>query len=83
MTPADVPSFLRSRFAASPGGGTVDCTAHVLKAIEDLKIDALVPIGGDGTLSFAARLYRENVKIMSIPKTMDNDVYGTDCCIGF
>jgi len=83
VMPADVPAFLKGRFAASPSGGTVDCTAHVLKVIEDLKIDALVPIGGDGTLSFAARLYRENIKIMSIPKTMDNDVYGTDCCIGF
>jgi 6-phosphofructokinase 1 len=51
--------------------------------IEKLKIDALVPIGGDDTLSYAARLSKEGVPVVSIPKTMDNDVFGTDYCLGF
>ena len=83
VKPADVPAFLRGQYAASPGDGTVDCTAHVLKVIENLKIDALVVIGGDDTLSYGARLHREGVKLISVPKTMDNDVNGTDYCIGF
>lgn len=62
---------------------TVDCTDHVLKVIEKLKLDALIPIGGDDTLSFAVRLHKEGVRVISIPKTMDNDVFGTDYCIGF
>ena len=44
---------------------------------------ALIPIGGDDTLSFAGRLHREGVPVVAIPKTMDNDVFGTDYCIGF
>jgi len=83
VKPADVPAFLAGRFKPSPATGLVDCTQHILDIIEHLGIDAMVPIGGDGTLSFAARLHREGVRIMSVPKTMDNDVYGTDCCIGF
>ena len=51
--------------------------------IEHLGIDALVPIGGDDTLSFALRLHEEGVPVVAIPKTMDNDVFGTDYCIGF
>ena len=51
--------------------------------LEFLRLDALVAIGGDGTLSFARRLHGEGVPIVGIPKTMDNDVYGTDYCIGF
>ena len=43
----------------------------------------VVPIGGDDTLSFAVRLHREGVPVLAIPKTMDNDVFGTDYCIGF
>ena len=64
-------------------GGRRDYTAHVLKVIEDLGIEVLVAIGGDDTLSFAARLDKEGVPVVSIPKTMDNDVFGTDLCIGF
>jgi len=64
-------------------GGRRDYTAHVLKVIEHLGIDVLIAIGGDDTLSFAARLDEEGVPVVSIPKTMDNDVYGTDLCIGF
>ena len=51
--------------------------------LERLKIDALVPIGGDDTLSFALRLHDEGFPVVAIPKTMDNDVHGTDYCIGF
>ncbi|MSP43929.1 MAG: ATP-dependent 6-phosphofructokinase [Alphaproteobacteria bacterium] len=80
---ADVPAFLDAGRFPKNKDGTVDCTQHVLKVLEHLKIDALVPIGGDDTLSYAARLSREGVRVMSVPKTMDNDVFGTDYCIGF
>ncbi len=75
-----VPEFLRP---ASTSDGTVDLTQHVLKLIEHLGLEALVPIGGDDTLSFALRLHDEGVPVVAIPKTMDNDVHGTDYCIGF
>ncbi len=60
-----------------------DLTPHVLKNLEFLGIDYLIPIGGDDTLSYAVRLMQEGVKVIGIPKTMDNDVPGTDYCIGF
>jgi 6-phosphofructokinase len=60
-----------------------DLTPEVLKNLDWLGIDYLIPIGGDDTLSYAVRLYQEGVKIIAIPKTMDNDVPGTDYCIGF
>jgi ATP-dependent phosphofructokinase / diphosphate-dependent phosphofructokinase len=60
-----------------------DHTSHVLRVIEKLGISALIPIGGDDTLSFALRLHEEGVPVIAIPKTMDNDVHGTDYCIGF
>ena len=60
-----------------------DLTEEVLKNLEFLGIDYLIPIGGDDTLSYAVRLYQEGVKVVAIPKTMDNDVPGTDYCIGF
>lgn len=60
-----------------------DLTPEVLKNIEFLELDYLIPIGGDDTLSYAVRLHKEGVKIIGIPKTMDNDVPGTDYCIGF
>lgn len=63
--------------------GTMDYTDYVLKVLEELEIDALVSIGGDDTLSFSARLHKEGFPVVGIPKTMDNDVYGTDYCIGF
>ncbi len=78
--PQAVPEFLGP---GSPNDGTVDLTQHVLKLIEHLGLDALVPIGGDDTLAFALRLHDEGVPIVAIPKTMDNDVHGTDYCIGF
>jgi len=60
-----------------------DVTPEVLKNLDFLGIDYLIPIGGDDTLSYAARLHDEGVKVVAIPKTMDNDVPGTDYCIGF
>ena len=76
---ADQPAFLRPEDAQGP----VDHTPHVLKVLDRLGIDAMVPIGGDDTLSFALRLHEEGVPVVAIPKTMDNDVHGTDYCIGF
>jgi 6-phosphofructokinase len=60
-----------------------DLTPEVIKNLDFLGIDYLIPIGGDDTLSYGARLYQEGVKVIAIPKTMDNDVPGTDYCIGF
>jgi 6-phosphofructokinase 1 len=63
--------------------GLWDCTPHVLRNLERLGIDVLFPIGGDDTLSYGERIHREGFKVIGIPKTMDNDVYGTDYCLGF
>ncbi len=60
-----------------------DLTQEVIKNLEFLNVDYLIPIGGDDTLSYGVRLYKEGVKVVAIPKTMDNDVPGTDYCIGF
>lgn len=60
-----------------------DGTAHVMRVLERLGIDAMVTLGGDGTLRFSAHLAARGMPVVSIPKTMDNDVYGTDYCIGF
>jgi len=60
-----------------------DGTAHVLHVLDRLGIDAMVTLGGDGTLRFSAHLSDQGVPVISIPKTMDNDVFGTDYCIGF
>ncbi|MGQ0561934.1 MAG: 6-phosphofructokinase [Gemmatimonadota bacterium] len=60
-----------------------DVTKDVLINLEQIGVDALIPIGGDDTLSYGKRLHDEGVKVVAIPKTMDNDVYGTDYCIGF
>ena len=60
-----------------------DVTKDVLKNLERIGVDVLVPIGGDDTLSYGKRLHDEGVHVVAIPKTMDNDVYGTDYCIGF
>ena len=60
-----------------------DMTKVVLSNLDYLGIDYLIPIGGDDTLSYAVRLYKEGFKVVAIPKTMDNDVPGTDYCIGF
>jgi 6-phosphofructokinase 1 len=83
---ADVPDFLVGTADPVEGEGDeaiYDFTSHVLNVLEHLELDALIPIGGDDTLSFAARLHQEGFPVVAIPKTMDNDVYGTDYCIGF
>jgi 6-phosphofructokinase 1 len=79
----DVPEFLRGENFDENVKEKLDYTPHVLKVIEHLGLDALIPIGGDDTLSYGERLHREGVPVVAIPKTMDNDVYGTDYCIGF
>ncbi len=76
---ANVPEHLRGRYAEE----TNDLTPEVLANIGRLGIDVLIPIGGDDTLSYGVRLHREGVKVVALPKTMDNDVPGTDYCIGF
>jgi 6-phosphofructokinase 1 len=82
VKPDGLPGFLADRFPAN-GAETVDCTPHILEVIRSLGIDVLIPIGGDDTLSYGVRLHAEDVPVVGIPKTMDNDVYGTDYCIGF
>jgi 6-phosphofructokinase 1 len=76
---AAVPAHLQQEY----GADTNDLTPEVLKNLGWLGIDYLIPIGGDDTLSYGVRLYREGVKVIGVPKTMDNDVPGTDYCIGF
>jgi ATP-dependent phosphofructokinase / diphosphate-dependent phosphofructokinase len=60
-----------------------DQTARVLRVLDRLGIDAMITLGGDGTLRFSAHLAQQGVPVISVPKTMDNDVFGTDYCIGF
>ena len=79
----DVPDFLRGADFDPAVHGHHDFTQHILSNLEHLGIDALIPIGGDDTLSYAERLNREGFPVVAIPKTMDNDVFGTDYCIGF
>jgi 6-phosphofructokinase 1 len=74
-----VPPHLRDKYTDDVN----DLTSEVLDNLDFLEVDYLIPIGGDDTLSYAVRLYQEGVKIVAIPKTMDNDVPGTDYCIGF
>ena len=80
VSPEDVPDFLAHR---AEGDGPFDFTDHALKVVDKLGIDVLIPIGGDDTLSYGLRLHEEGVPVIGIPKTMDNDVHGTDYCIGF
>ncbi len=77
----DAPAHLRTTFADP--AAKQDFTPLVLSNLAHLGIDVLVAIGGDDTLSFALRLHREGFPVVAIPKTMDNDVTGTDYCIGF
>jgi ATP-dependent phosphofructokinase / diphosphate-dependent phosphofructokinase len=83
---SEVPDFLKGTAEPIEGQGDAaiyDFTPHILSVLEFLELDALIPIGGDDTLSYAARLHEEGFPVVAIPKTMDNDVYGTDYCIGF
>ncbi|HSV88542.1 MAG TPA: ATP-dependent 6-phosphofructokinase [Bacteroidales bacterium] len=75
----NVPEMYKAKYQAPVN----DLTPEVLKNLDFLGIDFLIPIGGDDTLSYAVSLYKEGVKVVAIPKTMDNDVPGTDYCIGF
>ena len=81
VKPKEIPDFLRE--AGKTYDKPEDYTPHILKVIEKLGLDCLVPIGGDDTLSYGVRLHHEGIRVIGIPKTMDNDVYGTDYCIGF
>ncbi len=86
VRPKDVPAFLRDPEhpeAEEKDPRPRDFTPHVLRNLEYLGISTLIPIGGDDTLSYGERLHSEGVPVIAIPKTMDNDVYGTDYCIGF
>jgi len=75
---SEIPEFL-----SADGEGPHDFTSHVLRVLESQGIDVLIPIGGDDTLSYGLRMHEEGVPVIAIPKTMDNDVHGTDYCIGF
>ena len=77
---SETPDFIRGGVRSD---GAYDVTEHVLRVLEAAQIDVLVPIGGDDTLSYGLRLHKEGVPVVAIPKTMDNDVHGTDYCIGF
>jgi 6-phosphofructokinase 1 len=80
--PEDIPPHL-AQSGPPDQHGRYDLTAAALRTIDFLDVDAIVALGGDGTLTFARRLHEEGVPMIAIPKTMDNDVYGTDYCIGF
>ncbi len=77
----EVPDFLKDRFESDDE--IIDFTSHCIQNLEHLGVDAVIPIGGDDTLSFAAKLGNKGFPVIAIPKTMDNDVFGTDYCIGF
>ena len=75
-----IPDFLEAPEGVEP---PYDFTPHATKVLDALGIDVLIPIGGDDTLSYGLRLHQEGIPVIAIPKTMDNDVHGTDYCIGF
>jgi 6-phosphofructokinase 1 len=75
----NVPAHLADKYTEERN----DLTPEILKNLDFLGIDTLIPIGGDDTLSYGVRLYKEGFRVIAIPKTMDNDVPGTDYCIGF
>jgi len=79
VSPMTVPAHLQDTYNAEIN----DLTPEVIRNLDYLGVDYLIPIGGDDTLSYAAQLYQEGIKVVGMPKTMDNDVPGTDYCIGF
>src|SRR5882757_540143 len=79
VSKSSVPDHLKGEYNAEKN----DLTPEVLKNLAWLGIEYMIPIGGDDTLSYGVRLYQEGVRVVAIPKTMDNDVPGTDYCIGF
>jgi 6-phosphofructokinase 1 len=76
---SSVPKHLKDEYTDEVN----DLTPEVIKNLDFLGIDYLIPIGGDDTLSYGVHLYRQGIPVVAIPKTMDNDVPGTDYCIGF
>lgn len=76
---SNIPEHLKDKYTMERN----DLTEEVIKNLDFLGIDYLIPIGGDDTLSYGVELYKKGVKVVAIPKTMDNDVPGTDYCIGF
>lgn len=76
---SEVPDHLKDKYKEEYN----DLTPDIIKNLDYLGVDYLIPIGGDDTLSYGVRLYKEGIKVIAIPKTMDNDVPGTDYCIGF
>jgi len=83
----EIPSFLRNSPHLLRSGlfhsGNFDLTDHVLRSIDRLGLDVIIVIGGDDTISYANHLARTGISVICVPKTMDNDVYGSDYCIGF
>lgn len=79
MKKSAVPKHLQDKYNAD----TNDLTPEVMTNLSWLGIETLIPIGGDDTLSYGVRLYKDGMKVVAIPKTMDNDVPGTDYCVGF
>src|SRR6266436_7132774 len=80
---SELPPHLKSYAEGRAPGDHVDLTAEVLANMDFLKLDGVVVIGGDDTLSYGAKLSEKGGPVWGIPKTMDNDVHGTDYCIGF
>ncbi|MDX1520206.1 MAG: 6-phosphofructokinase, partial [Anaerolineae bacterium] len=80
---AAIPVFLRGPDWNPESAKIQDFTPHILKNLEQLEIDVLIVLGGDETLGYGHRVHQAGFPIIAIPKTMDNDVYGTDYCIGF
>jgi 6-phosphofructokinase len=76
---SEVPAHLKEAYTEEIN----DVTGAVLTNLAFLDVDCLIPIGGDDTLSYAQRLHQEGIRVVGMPKTMDNDVPGTDYCIGF
>src|SRR5512134_3622144 len=74
-----IPEHLRDKYKEKVN----DVTEEILKNLDFVGLDYLIPIGGDDTLSYGVRMYQEGVIVVAIPKTMDNDVPGADYCIGF
>jgi ATP-dependent phosphofructokinase / diphosphate-dependent phosphofructokinase len=79
VSKSSVPDHLKDTYSAEKN----DLTPEVLKNLAWLGVEYMIPIGGDDTLSYGVRLFQEGVRVVAIPKTMDNDVPGTDYCIGF
>jgi 6-phosphofructokinase len=79
VSQAQLPPHLKEKYP----GEIVDVTPEIMANLDWLGVDTLIPIGGDDTLSYAVRLHKQGVRVIAIPKTMDNDVAGTDYCIGF